>query len=118
MTAKFQAGRNALLQHFFRMLFYALKRFVADIVLEFARVLGGGLFVNPERHEHLSQKNVAFVDVRGDFYSLVGQNDVAVSLNAQKPLFLKLLYNDAYGRLRITHFRGNVHRADIAFFEL
>ena len=43
------------------MLFYRRKRLVADVVLHFARIFGGSLFVNAETDEELREQGVALI---------------------------------------------------------
>ena len=67
------------------------ERLFADVMLDAAGILCGGLFINTEIYECLCEYTMALVYAFGGFGALFGQKDLTILTDCDKALLLQAL---------------------------
>ena len=60
------------------------KGFIAEVMLELAGVLCGGLLVHAQKHQKLCKGGVAIVYLFGNLFSAVCKGDISVFVHVDK----------------------------------
>ena len=74
--------------------FNRLEGFVAQVVLDFARVVERRLLADPKAHEQLAENGVALIDMGRNAFAFLGQVDMVILIDVDQPVFAHLAQND------------------------
>ena len=107
-------GQNLLLRFFFGFLRkrnHLAVRFLAQVVLDLAGVLGGSLRVNAQRDEERRQLAVAAIDALGNFHARRFQLNKTVGIHRNIAVLTQVFHGDTDARLGKAHRHRNIDRA-------
>ena len=88
--------------------FNRLEGFVAQVVLDFARVVERRLLADPKAHEQLAENGVALIDMGRNAFAFLGQVDMVILIDVDQPVFAHLAQNDGNRRAGIGKIGADV----------